>query len=96
MNDSTKQKSKLFVMVAENRLITTGVYIIVRNPVYSAILLMCTGAICIVNNIILLVIPVICWMYITIFVVSTEEKWLTKLYGEEYEDYCKKVNRCIP
>ena len=96
LNYSAKHKSKLFEMVAENKLITTGVYGIVRNPVYSAVLLACTGAVCIANNLILFVIPVICWAYMTIFLKLTEEKWLTDLYGQEYIEYCKKVNRCIP
>ena len=96
LNYSAKRKSKLFDMVTENKLITTGVYSIVRNPVYSAVLLMCTGAVCLVNNIILFVIPIICWIYMTVFLMMTEEKWLIKLYGQEYLEYCKKVNRCIP
>ena len=66
LNYSAKHKSKLFEMVAENKLITTGVYGIVRNPVYSAVLLACAGAVCIANNLILFVIPVICWIYMTI------------------------------
>ena len=80
----------------EYLLITTGVYSIVRNPVYSAVLLMCTGAICMANNLVLFFIPVICWIYITIFLKLTEEKWLVNLYGQEYIEYCKRVNRCIP
>ena len=96
LNYSAKRMSKLFDMVTENKLITTGVYSIVRNPVYSAVLLMCTGAVCVVNNIILFVIPIICWIYMTVFLMVTEEKWLIKLYGQEYLEYCKKVNRCIP
>ena len=96
LNYSAKRKSKLFEMVAENKLITTGVYSIVRNPVYSAVFLACTGAVCISNNLVLFFIPVICWIYMTIFLKLTEEKWLTGLYGQEYIDYCKKVNRCIP
>ena len=96
LNYSAKRKSKLFDMVTENKLITTGVYSIVRNPVYSAVLLMCTGAVCVVNNFILFVIPIICWIYMTVFLMVTEEKWLIKLYGQEYLEYCKKVNRCIP
>ena len=96
LNYSAKHKSKLFEMVAENKLITTGVYSIVRNPVYSAVFLACTGAVCISNNLILFLIPVICWTYMTIFLKLTEEKWLTGLYGQEYIEYCKKVNRCIP
>ena len=96
LNYSAKHKSKLFKMVAENKLITTGVYGIVRNPVYSAVLLACTGAVCIFNNLILFFIPVICWAYMTIFLKLTEEKWLTDLYGREYLEYCKRTNRCIP
>ena len=96
LNYSAKHKSKLFEMVAENKLITTGVYSIVRNPVYSAVFLACMGAVCIANNLILFFIPVVCWIYMTIFLKLTEEKWLTDLYGQEYTEYCKKVNRCIP
>ena len=96
LNYSAKHKSKLFKMVAENKLITTGVYSIVRNPVYSAVFLACTGAVCISNNLILFFIPVICWIYMTIFLKLTEEKWLIDLYGQEYIEYSKRVNRCIP
>lgn len=96
LNYSAKHKSKLFEMVSENKLITTGVYGIVRNPVYSAVLLMCTGAVCMANNLVLFLIPVICWIYMTIFLKLTEEKWLKHLYGQEYIEYCKRVNRCIP
>lgn len=35
-------------------------------------------------------------VYMTVFLINTEEKWLRKQYGQEYENYCKKVNRCIP
>ena len=96
LNYSAKRKSKLFEMVADNKLITTGVYGIVRNPVYSAVLSACTGAVCISNNLILFCIPLICWVYMTVFLKLTEEKWLAELYGQEYAEYCKKVNRCIP
>ena len=96
LNYSAKYKTKLFEMVAENKLITTGVYAIVRNPVYSAVFLACTGVVCIANNLFLFFIPVICWIYMTIFLKLTEEKWLADLYGKEYIEYCKKVNRCIP
>ena len=96
LNYSAKYKTKLFEMVAENKLITTGIYAIVRNAVYSAVFLAYTGAVCIANNLFLFFIPVICWIYMTIFLKLTEEKWLTDLYGKEYIEYCKRVNRCIP
>ncbi len=93
---SAKLKSKIFKNIEDNKLITDGVYSIVRNPVYSGALLGCTGAILIANNLILLIVPVICWMYMTLFLIKTEEKWLRERYGEEYALYCKRVNRCIP
>ncbi|MCQ2417590.1 MAG: isoprenylcysteine carboxylmethyltransferase family protein [Oscillospiraceae bacterium] len=96
LNFNAKVKSKLFQKVAENQLITDGVYAVVRNPVYSAALLGCTGAVFIVNNLLLMIVPVICWIYVTVFLIQTEEKWLADLYGEAYHKYCKSVNRCIP
>lgn len=93
---SAKLKSKIFKKVEENKLITDGVYGIVRNPVYSGALLACAGAVLIANNLILLVVPVICWLYMTLSLMKTEEKWLKELYGQEYVSYCQKVNRCIP
>ena len=96
LNYSAKRKSKLFEMVAENKLITTGVYAMVRNPVYSAVLLACTGAVCLAGNLFLFLAPIICWIYMTVFLKFTEEKWLADLYGQEYLEYCKRTNRCIP
>lgn len=93
---SAKLKSRLFQNVEENKLITDGVYGIVRNPVYAGAFLMCAGGLLLVNNLFLLWVPVVCWLYMTVFLIQTEEKWLNNLYGEEYRIYCKKVNRCIP
>ncbi|MEE0929875.1 MAG: isoprenylcysteine carboxylmethyltransferase family protein [Acutalibacteraceae bacterium] len=93
---SANYKAKVFDSIVENKLIVTGVYSVVRNPIYSAFFMICIGAVLIANNLILFVIPVICWIYMTVFLKKTEEKWLADLYGQEYKDYCKKVNRCIP
>lgn len=93
---SANYREKVFDGIVENRLITTGVYSIVRNPIYSAFFMVCIGAVLIANNLILLLTPVLCWIYMTILLIHTEEKWLRGMYGQEYEAYCKKVNRCIP
>ncbi|MCM1505839.1 MAG: isoprenylcysteine carboxylmethyltransferase family protein [Ruminococcus flavefaciens] len=93
---SANYKAKVFDGIVENRLITSGIYSVVRNPLYSAFLLICTGAVFIAGNVFLFVIPVICWIYMSVLLKHTEEKWLTDLYGQEYLDYCKNVNRCIP
>ena len=36
------------------------------------------------------------WIFMTVLMKCTEEKWLKNLYGGEYEEYCRRVNRCIP
>lgn len=87
---------KLDDNIRDNKLVTTGVYAYVRNPIYSAVLLVCTGAIIIANNLYLFVLPVLYWAFLTILMKNTEEKWLLNLHGKEYINYCKKVNRCIP
>ena len=89
-------KEKVFDCITENKLVTTGVYSIVRNPIYSAFLLVCIGAILIADNLVLFIIPIIGWIYMTLMLKNTEEKWLLNLYGQEYADYCKRVNRCLP
>ena len=90
-------KIKITKAIKENRLLTTGVYSIVRNPIYSAWLLLCTGALLCSGSLLLtLLFFLIFWLYLTILMKHTEEKWLTKLYGAPYTEYCKKVNRCLP
>ncbi len=93
---SSNFKVKIDACIKENNLATTGVYAIVRNPIYSAFFLVCIGALLIEANIILFVLPVVYYAYMTVFLINTEEKWLSELYGQEYEEYCKNVNRCIP
>jgi len=48
------------------------------------------------NNYILFLVPILGYVYMTIILKNTEEKWLYTLYGEKYKEYCDKVNRCIP
>lgn len=82
--------------IKDNTLVTGGVYAWVRNPIYSAFLLACTGALLLADDLWLLVLPVVYWLYLTVLMKHTEEKWLAALHGQSYLDYCGRVNRCIP
>ena len=82
--------------ITENRLMTEGIYSWVRNPMYSGWWIFMIGLILLLHNAWLLVIPVINWGIMTVVLKNTEEKWLLDLYEKEYEDYKKRVNRCIP
>ena len=89
-------RSKIDSHIAENRLATTGVYGLVRNPIYSAFMFFCTGALMIAGNLFFLPLFFFYWIFMTVLMKCTEEKWLKNLYGREYEEYCRRVNRCIP
>ena len=82
--------------IVKNHLLVTGMYAYVRNPVYSAFAIALTGVCLLTANLVLLVLPVLFWLDITLLMKFTEEKWLSELYGKEYEEYCRTVNRCIP
>lgn len=88
--------SKLDDNIKENHLVTTGIYAWVRNPIYTAFMILCTGVLLIAGNAWFFVLPIIYWLFMTAMMKGTEEKWLRDLYGQEYEDYCKRVNRCWP
>ena len=88
--------SDMDASISENRLQTKGIYSWVRNPMYSGIWIALTGITFMWHNIWTLILPVIDWIIMTIALINTEEKWLLGLYGKEYEEYKKHVNRCIP
>ena len=79
-----------------NHLVIAGAYALVRNPIYTAFSLVCTGVLLAFGNLWLLVLPLVFWLFMTLLMRATEEKWLLELYGQDYVDYCARVNRCIP
>lgn len=87
---------KIDEAIKEGILVTSGVYSIVRNPIYSAFIIVFTGILIMANNIFLLILPIIFWGVLTILLKQTEEKWLMEKFGGEYVEYCKNVNRVIP
>ena len=87
---------KINKSVKEKKLITSGIYSLVRNPVYSAFIFIFTGILLPTANYFLLILPFFFWAFLTILMKNTEEKWLKNEFGKEYEIYLKKVNRVIP
>ena len=88
--------SKVADEIVQGHLVTTGVYSMVRNPVYSGIAIALTGISLFFYNLWFLLYPFLFWLDITLMMKYTEEKWLLGYFGEEYRDYCRRVNRCIP
>ena len=89
-------RSDMYESITENKLQTKGIYSCVRNPMYSGWWIALSGIILMWHNAWMLILPLLDWVIITIALINTEEKWLLNLYGQEYAEYKKRVNRCIP
>lgn len=89
-------RSDIDSFIAENRLKTDGIYAYVRNPMYTGWLFLIFGAVLLWHNVWLLAVLPVDWLIMTAVLIRTEEQWLLRLYGEEYEAYCRRVNRCFP
>lgn len=66
--------SKIDDGIKANRLVTTGAYALVRNPIYSAAMIACTGVILILGNAWFFVLPFVYWLFMTVLMKATEEK----------------------
>ncbi len=89
--------SRLIDSVLEDRLVTTGIYSVVRNPIYVAVALLSSAAVVFISgNIFLFILLPVYWILISLLVKHTEEKALTAKFKNSYVEYCKRVNRCIP
>ena len=82
--------------ISSGNLVTTGIYSIVRNPIYLAFLCVCIGILVTAHNVYLLIFPVTFYVFLTVLMKYTEEKWLLDKFGSDYTEYCKHVNRVIP
>ncbi len=89
-------RSNMDESITDNKLQTKGIYSWVRNPMYSGCWIALSGGLLMWHNVWLLVFPLLDWLIMTIALINTEEKWLLDLYGEEYAEYKKNVNRFIP
>lgn len=79
----------------KHELIKVGTYKIVRHPIYTGILFIFIGNTFIVGDyrgIIAVVIVFISFW----FKLIKEEKWLTEIFGNEYQDYKKQTKAIVP
>ena len=82
--------------IKENRLKTDGIYAWTRNPMYTGWWFVLIGRLRRSHNLGTLPLSPLQGALVSIVLKRTEEQWLRELFGEEYERYCKKVNRLLP
>ncbi len=89
-------RSDIDADIADNKLKTDGIFACVRNPMYSGFWFLFLGISLMWHNAWLIVVFLINWMIMTVVLKNTEEKWLQEVYGDDYIEYKKHVNRCVP
>jgi protein-S-isoprenylcysteine O-methyltransferase Ste14 len=87
---------QLLTGFSKGKLVTTGAYGVVRNPIYSSATFFILPAVALLTLTWVYFVPsVFLYMGVMIFI-GEEEKQLTTAFGKEYEDYVARVDRLVP
>ena len=87
---------QLMAGFSKGKLVTTGAYGVVRNPIYASATFFIFPAIALLTSTwVYFIASVFLYVGVMIFI-SKEEKQLTKAFGKEYEDYLARVDRLVP
>ena len=78
------------------RLVTSGPYAYVRNPIYLGNLIIGLGIVILAESWVALVMLLIVFSVEYGAIVSLEEEFLFKTFGERYEEYRRLVPRWVP
>lgn len=79
-----------------HQLVTEGPYRWIRHPLYSTGLLLILSLGLIARNWFLLVLCVAAFVAFRFFVIPIEERKLTEVFGEAYEQYRKRTGALVP
>ncbi len=77
------------------KLITTGVYRVSRNPMYTGLAIMVAGAAFLAGTWWPLLTLPLALLAVTRLAIRPEEAYLTERYGSIYEDYRRSVGRWL-
>lgn len=80
--------------VDDSQLVTTGVYGVVRHPLYSALLFAALGWVCFTLSLSHLALLVVAFVFFD-YKAAKEERWLTERHPA-YVDYARSVRKFCP
>ncbi len=87
---------QLMTGFSKGRLVTTGAYGIVRNPIYSSVTFFILPAVALMTlTWVYFIVSIFLYVGVVLFI-GKEEKQLTNAFGKEYEDYEARVDRLVP
>ncbi|MFD6391764.1 methyltransferase family protein [Nocardia sp. NPDC060259] len=77
-------------------LVRTGVFGLVRNPIFTAMLVFGAGIALIIPNVVALAAFLLLLVTIELQVRVVEEPYLARVHGASYRDYCATTGRFVP
>lgn len=89
------KSGRIFSCAERTELIKTGIYGIIRNPIVFGLFLYVLGILLLNSNLLGLTMVVLL-IYGYNYKVDTEAKKLRKIFGDQWDGYCKKVGKYFP
>ena len=87
---------QLLTGFSKGKLVTSGAYGVVRNPIYSSVTFFILPAVALLTLAWVYFVPSV-FLYAGVMIfIGVEEMQLTQAFGKEYEDYMARVDRLIP
>jgi len=78
------------------KLMTSGLYLLLRNPIYTGVVVFLLGHVFWHPASSNLLMPAIVAVSAHLFIILYEEPHLRKTFGADYEQYCSRVPRWLP
>lgn len=82
--------------VPTERLVVSGLYRYVRNPMYLSVIATVVGQALLFGSTALLYYVLVVWLGFHVFIRAYEEPALRARYGAQYDAYCAAVRRWVP
>ncbi|MEH6443247.1 MAG: isoprenylcysteine carboxylmethyltransferase family protein [Oceanospirillaceae bacterium] len=76
-------------------IVNKGIFAYTRNPIYLSFILVGISVACYINSLWVLISLMPATFLLLVFVISKEEQYLLKKFGDEYTEYCNQVRRWL-
>jgi len=86
----------LYRQIYADKLVTTGIYSICRNPMYFGNILILLGVGMFANSALFVCLTIPIFMFLYASIILAEQSFLENKFGEEYKLYKQNVNAIIP
>lgn len=80
----------------KTELVTHGMFSLCRNPIYFGMLIVGLGFMVLVPHVFMVICSILAFIGIDLQVRKIEEPHLVRVFGDEYVEYTRRINRYVP